>query len=244
MSASQIAFRLRYPIHICLYLLGFLAPWTLLSGGHSAEQTLWLAMAGWTTRQGWTSFSAGTEIPLLLATGFAWVGAGLRTWATAWMGAGPVGSGSMQGAKVVTDGPYRWLRHPLYVGLVLNTIALSLLMPLSGAVVCLVLVIAFDLWLAVSEEHFLRSQQDVAFLAYRSAVGAVVPRFRRPIARSGARPMWRDAVLHEIYFWGVAITFAAFGWRYNSFLLKQGVLVSFGLALVARAFLSRRGAVE
>jgi hypothetical protein len=47
------------------------------------------------------------------------------------------------------------------------------------------------------------------------------------------------AVLSEIYMWGVAVSFAALGWRYNAALVTQGVLVSLGVALVARAFVPK-----
>jgi hypothetical protein len=40
--------------------------------------------------------------------------------------------------------------------------------------------------------------------------------------------------------WGVVVTFAALGWRYNSILLIKGVLISLGLSLIVRAFLPKR----
>jgi hypothetical protein len=43
----------------------------------------------------------------------------------------------------------------------------------------------------------------------------------------------------EIYMWGVVVSFAALGWRYNSFLIIQGVVVSWGLSLVTRAFVPK-----
>ena len=39
--------------------------------------------------------------------------------------------------------------------------------------------------------------------------------------------------------WGVVVSFLLFGWRYNSFLIMQGVVVSLGLSLVARAFVAK-----
>jgi hypothetical protein len=39
--------------------------------------------------------------------------------------------------------------------------------------------------------------------------------------------------------WGVFVSFAALGWRYNSLLIMQGVLVSLGLSLVVRAILPK-----
>jgi hypothetical protein len=40
--------------------------------------------------------------------------------------------------------------------------------------------------------------------------------------------------------WGVFIAFLTVGWRYNSFLIMQGVIISLGLLLIVRAILPRR----
>jgi hypothetical protein len=37
----------------------------------------------------------------------------------------------------------------------------------------------------------------------------------------------------------VAVTFALLGWRYNASLLIQGVVVSVGVSIVTRAFISK-----
>jgi hypothetical protein len=46
-------------------------------------------------------------------------------------------------------------------------------------------------------------------------------------------------LIGEIYFWGVAVSFAIAGWKYNAKLLTQCVIVTFGIALVTRAFVPR-----
>jgi hypothetical protein len=40
--------------------------------------------------------------------------------------------------------------------------------------------------------------------------------------------------------WGVVVSFAILGWRYNSILIIKGVLVSLGISLIVRAFLPKR----
>jgi hypothetical protein len=39
--------------------------------------------------------------------------------------------------------------------------------------------------------------------------------------------------------WGAVLTFALFGWRYNSFLIIKGIIVSLGISLIARAFIPK-----
>ncbi len=45
---------------------------------------------------------------------------------------------------------------------------------------------------------------------------------------------WLRALAREIYFWGVALTYATFATRYNTTLMEQGVLVSLGVGIIVR----------
>ena len=83
-----------------------------------------------------------------------------------------------------------------------------------------------------------------ALLSGRVQVPRLVPAISPRVADSGAQPAWGLAFLGELYFWGVAVSFAVLGWRYNSLLITQGVLISLGLSLVARAFIPRREPVS
>ena len=147
----------------------------------------------------------------------------------------------MHGAGVVADGPYRYLRNPLYVGTWLHTVALALLMPASGAVFALVLIGVEQLRLIGGEESFLTRTLGEAYVAYAARVPRLWPALRARVPGSGARPMWLGAVVGEIYMWGVVVAFVAVGWRYNAQLVIQGVLVALGVSLVARAFVPTVG---
>jgi len=59
----------------------------------------------------------------------------------------------------------------------------------------------------------------------------LLPALRPRIAASGARARWTQAVLAEIMMWGVTVSFAVLGWRYNAFLLTKCVLVWLGFHL-------------
>jgi hypothetical protein len=94
------------------------------------------------------------------------------------------------------------------LGIWLHTLSLTILMPPSGAVFAVVAVGAFELGMRRSLELVTASNRQ-----------------------------WGRAVFAEIYFVGVALSFAALGWRYNTELLTQCVVVWFGISLVVRAFL-------
>jgi hypothetical protein len=64
------------------------------------------------------------------------------------------------------------------------------------------------------------------------------------VPASGNRPHWLHAALAEIFMWGVAISYAALGWRYNAQLLIQCVLVSLGVSLIVRALSQQKNSSQ
>ncbi len=143
----------------------------------------------------------------------------------------------MHADTVVADGPYRHLRNPLYLGTWLHTFALAILMPPSGAIFAIMVVGFEQLRLIASEESFLAEKLGAPYLAYKAKVPSLWPSLRPRVPASGNRPNWPNAFLGEIYMWGVVLSFAIMGWRYNVFPVIQGVLISLGVSLVARAFI-------
>ena len=143
-------------------------------------------------------------------------------------------------AGVVADGPYRYMRNPLYVGTMLHTLAVTLLMPLSGAVFVVMAIALEQVRLIGGEEAFLEGTLGERYLEYKRLVPRVVPAFTARVMASGVRPAWGMAVLGEVYFWGVAVAFASVGMRYNALLVIQGVVIAFGASLVRRGLLCLR----
>ncbi len=239
MKATALEFRLRYLIHTIVYVLGFLAPWDRLL--HlDRDRTAWLLLAAWPASNHWLNFTAATVTFLIIGILCALAAASLRTWAAAYLDSSIVQAASMNGDQVVAAGPYRLLRNPLYLGTFLHTLALALLMPPSGAVFCIVLIGLFQLRLIAGEEAYLTSKLGELYLAYRAKVPALLPALTPRVPASPTQPKWSQAFLGEIYFWGVFLAFVIAGWRYNAFLIIQGVLISLGVSLVARAFVPKR----
>ena len=144
MKASALEFRLRYWIHLAIFVLGFTAPWSYLASetsGFWSRKALWLPAAVELERTGLLSLTAATDLLLALGIAFVVAAALLRTWGAAYLGSSVVQDSAMhaalpgaaESAGVVADGPYRHLRNPLYLGTFLHAIGLGLLMPASGA---------------------------------------------------------------------------------------------------------------
>ena len=241
MKATAGEFRFRGLIFGAIYLIGFSAPWDYALRWNSGADSIrtWQWVAAWGARSGWIGFSAATLSVLVVGIVCMLVAALLRTWASAYMGRSIVQARAMHGERVVAAGPYRFTRNPLYLGIFVHTLALALLMPPTGAAFCIVAIGLFELRLIAGEESFLSATLEDAYRAYCAKVPRIGPSLRPRLPASPAEPDWLSALAGEIYFWGAFVSFATLGWRYNASLIVQGVLVSFGVAMIVRALLPR-----
>jgi protein-S-isoprenylcysteine O-methyltransferase Ste14 len=237
MKASALEFRLRFWMFLLIYALGFVAPWdwVLPMDGSGPNAHVWGLLAVLLSKGGVLNIGVAFNAVLVAGILCAGFGAWLRTWASAYLGANVVRDTSMHGELVVADGPYRHVRNPLYLGSWVHTLALALLMPVSGAVFVLALVALLQLRLILGEEDFLCAKQGEAYAAYCARVPRLLPALRPQVAASGARPRWGQAALAEIFMWGMTASFAVLGWQYNAMLLIRCVLVWLGVSMVVRA---------
>ena len=186
--------RLRWVVLVAIAVLGYVAPWGLLpalkTGGNGSGPNahLWGVLSVLLGKSGAVGISGGFEVVLGVGILFALAAAMMRTVVLA------------RGGKPGMAAAGTWL----------NVAAVSLLMPVSGAVFALVAAGVWE-WVVVAAER------------------------RVGVAGVG----WRWAVVREIYFWGVAGSFAGAGWAYNAGLLARCVLVSLGVGIVVRGLLGR-----
>jgi len=233
MRASALEFRLRMMINFAIILLGIWAPWQATASRRVLLEWLPLQLS----RVGWTSFSVAVPAVIVLASLFAALGALLRVWGTAYLGPATVNSLAMKAGAVVADGPYRYVRNPLYLGLWFMAGALAFLMPPSGALLTMVLITIFLVRLTLGEESFLAARLGSPYHEFLRAVPRFLPRLRNHVPASGARPRWLRAMLAELTPIGIFIAIAFVSWSYNGALMARVILVSFGVSLVVRAFM-------
>jgi protein-S-isoprenylcysteine O-methyltransferase Ste14 len=240
MKASAIEFRLRMAINMAIVCLGFWAPWIEAWGiGRRVPLLVWLPLE--LSRMGVGSFSVAA--PMVIAAGalLAGAGAALRVWGAAYLGSGTVKHGQMKASEVLADGPFRFVRNPLYIGLWLVFAALALLMPVSGALFTMAAVTVFLFRLILGEEAFLSGQLGQPYQDYLRAVPRLIPRLRTAMPATGRKPRWLQAVLTETTPIGIFAALAFFSWSYNDRLMAKVIIVSFGLSLVMRALLPETG---
>jgi protein-S-isoprenylcysteine O-methyltransferase Ste14 len=238
MKASAFEFRFRLILMTAVIVLGFWAPWIeWLHWGTRSTAWLWLGF-----ELGGLGIAAtkGIEWVTVLTILVAATAAGIRIWATAYLGTGIVNNAEMKAGMVMADGPFRRMRNPLYLGSWLMVAAISVLMPPTGALWAIVLLTIFLLRLILGEEAFLTGQLGEPYAAYRRAVPRLIPSLRTRVPAGGRRPNWGRAILGEVMPLGVLVSFAALSWQYNATLLTRAVLISFGLSLVVRALILPR----
>jgi protein-S-isoprenylcysteine O-methyltransferase Ste14 len=239
MGATKIEFRMRMLIMTAITVLGFWAPW-IEFWGIGRRETLWAWLAFGLGRAGAVPIAVAAPLVLLAGALMAAVGAVLRVWGAAWLGYATVHHKQMQGSAMLTDGPYRSMRNPLYLGGWCMMAAMSLLMPPTGALFAIPLLTLFYLRLILGEEKFLAGQLGEPYREYLRAVPRIFPRLRTLLTQIGDRPadrkpQWLHALITEINPIGVFVALAFFSWSYNNWLMIRAIIVSFGISIVVRA---------
>jgi len=236
MRASAIDFRLRMAINAAIIILGFWAPWIEAWGlGRRITLLEWLALE--LGRTGLVRFTIGVAAMILLSALLAAAGAALRVWGTAYLGTDTVNGLDMKAGGVVADGPYRYVRNPLYLGLWCMVAAMGFIMPVTGALFTLVFITIFLMRLILAEEAYLSAQIGEPYRLYRSAVPRLLPRLRTNVQSSESRPNWLRASLAELLPIGVFVALAFLSWSYDSRLVGRTILIFFGASLIVRALM-------
>jgi protein-S-isoprenylcysteine O-methyltransferase Ste14 len=107
------------------------------------------------------------------------LGIALAIWARFYIGQNWSSAvGIKVGHQLIRTGPYAWVRHPIYSGLLLATIGTALARREPRGLFAIVL-----LWLAFSiksrlEEQFMRKTFGPEYEAYTQSTGALIPRLR------------------------------------------------------------------
>ncbi len=232
-------FRFRVLIFTLLYCLGFYAPWSrYFSSGPLS--TTWIALSAALARTGLLDYARATVTVTVAVIACAILGAFFRLWATAYIGAGVMNDKSLRADHIVASGPYRYLRNPLYLGNLLTCVAVSILMPLSGAIVFLTGCVLLTAALVAAEGPHLAQQLGAAYDTYRRQIPSFIPAIRAHVRPAPVKPRWGQALAAESFHVGYALCLLVFAWQYNVDLLLRCLLICFGIALVANGIFSAR----
>ena len=232
-------FRFRVLIFLVLYFIGFYAPWMRYFSTGPVPST-WITLSAWLARTGLLDYARATVIVTIAVIACALLGAFFRLWATAYIGAGVMNDKSLRADHIVASGPYRYLRNPLYLGNLLTCLAVSILMPPSGALVFLAGCVLLTFALVAAEGPHLAQQLGAAYDAYRKQIPSFIPAIRAHVRPAPVKPRWVQAIAAESFHVGYALCLVVFAWQYNVDLLIRCLLICFGISLVANGIFSSR----
>ena len=167
-------------------------------------------------------------------------GAALRTWGTAYLSAGVMTDRRLHSERLTADGPFRFVRNPLYIGLFLMAAGLSATTDVPGGVLLVVLMTLFVLRLALREEAGLAAAQGEAYDAYRRCVRRFLPSLRPRLPASGAVPLWPQAFVAEFMVWSFGVALAVLAVSLNGRLFWEVFAVGLGVGMLTYTFQRRR----
>jgi protein-S-isoprenylcysteine O-methyltransferase Ste14 len=79
------------------------------------------------------------------------------------------------GHELIRNGPYRYVRHPIYTGILLGLAGTVILIGEPIAVIGLLLILLAFLWKIRMEEQYLLEEFGDAYARYKSEVPALIP---------------------------------------------------------------------
>jgi protein-S-isoprenylcysteine O-methyltransferase Ste14 len=156
------------------------------------------------------------------------IAAQLRTWATAYLNSSIVHDPTMHCDQLVASGPYRFVRNPLYLGVILMTAGMALLASRSGAAFLVVAMTLFQYRLIMREEAGLLASQGESYARYLAAVPRLLPAASPRVPAGVAKAQWGQAIGAEMLFWLFGLAELVFGITLEFRWFAGIMLVGFG----------------
>jgi protein-S-isoprenylcysteine O-methyltransferase Ste14 len=213
MRASEFEFRHRFWFIAGSFFLAFFA--YNLDHRNLAVEMLRVAHGG-----GFDAESPGgrNEVRLVFACGAGLVvlAAWLRTWATAYLTSDVVHDSELRQDALVADGPYRFVRNPLYLGLFVMALGMALFNSRLGAAFLLATLGVFGMRLIGLEEERLLVSSGEGYRAYCARVPRLLPALTPRLPASGRAPRWGQAIVGESFLWIFAAASVAFAFTLDA----------------------------
>lgn len=208
MRATEFEFRNRLFIIMALFVGGFWC-YSLDSVNIATMFAQWLM--GHPVQPGVLSDQHVVQAILAFGTALAVLGALVRTWAAAYLGSDVVHDSQIHSEEVVADGPYRYVRNPLYLGGVLFAVGFALTTSRLGFLVIVSGLTLFYYRLIAREESLFRETQGESYRQFLVLVPRLIPSLNPRVATGGLAPQWGQAVIGEAFMWlfAVAVAFLA-----------------------------------
>ncbi len=185
--------RMLYGPPICLIWIGWCLYWYLAArnvkaarrteplvswAAHTALLVAAVALLAWPQRGGWfdAKFLPQTILGYWIGVATLVVGLGFSIWARRRLGRNWSGTVTLkEDHELVRTGPYRWVRHPIYSGLLLGFVGTAIsLSEWRGLAAVALAIFALLLKIRLEERWMIETFGD-AYLRFRAEVKALIP---------------------------------------------------------------------
>ena len=234
MGASDFEFKYRFWIFGAIFFFAF--------GSYNLDHiNAGQAFVDWIARsRGVPASDAQYHVIFAIGALLCIANAAIRTWATAYLNPEVMTDKRLHTSRLVADGPYRYVRNPLYFGNVLLGIGFGLMASRLGFFILALGMLVYVYRLILREEAAIRASQGESYRAYCSAVPRLVPALRPRLPGSGAKPNWRGGLLGEAFMWLLAASVVAFAVTFSLtiffvVLASAYVVVAVSYVLIRRA---------
>jgi protein-S-isoprenylcysteine O-methyltransferase Ste14 len=229
MKATPFEFRNRFWIFGAFYWIGF----TFYSVDHVNAGAF---IAQLVEKSGPSRPNSLPLAGVVIAAVFCFLCAALRTWGTAYLKADVMQDASLHAEQIVADGPYRYMRNPLYLGGILLALGMGLMMSRAGFLFCVLGVTVFSLRLIGLEESNLRVERGESYAEYCRLVPRIFPSLAPRVPSGGLRAHWGQAFSGELFMWGFFLAVLAFALTQDQRVLLGVIFLSLGL-YIARSYM-------
>jgi protein-S-isoprenylcysteine O-methyltransferase Ste14 len=204
LAASNFEFKNRFWIIGAIFWAAF---WSY-SFDH---QNAGVALTDWIARlHGSGATDTGYRWTFAVASLFAVLATLVRTWGTAYLNPQVMVDSNLQTSRLVADGPYPFVRNPLYFGNILLAIGFGMMASRTGCALLIAGMLVFVYRLILREEAGIAATQGDAYRAYVAAVPRLLPTLRARVPSRGGVPNWTDGFLGEAFMWMMAASLVAF----------------------------------
>jgi protein-S-isoprenylcysteine O-methyltransferase Ste14 len=142
-----------------------------------------------------------TRIVIVAGALLVFLGAGLRTWAAAYLRTEVVHDTAQHSEALVAEGPFRYTRNPLYLANLPVAAGIGVLASRSGFIFLVLVNWIFVYRLIFREEESLRKTQGESYRAYCRAVPRFWPAPKPRVPSGNLRPDWGQAFAGESFVW-------------------------------------------
>jgi protein-S-isoprenylcysteine O-methyltransferase Ste14 len=230
--ATKFEFEHRFWIIMAIYLVGF-----ALTGTDHTSFVVWLRH--WivpSAARGSAEAEMFARIVITIGALLAFVSAAIRTWGAAYLRTDVVHDTAQHSEALVADGPFRYVRNPLYFANLPMAAGIGVLASRAGFIFLVLANWIFVYRLIFREEKALREMQGESYLAYCRSVPRFWPSLKPKVPSGNLKPQWGQAFAGETFVWLFGVGELAIAVT----LRPEIGYILFGFGFVAHFIISRR----